>query len=221
MGRDKTLLPAPPYPTLLERQLALLTSLAPCELLVSARVDQALPRFRWGPPPRVVRDDGSAGPIGGLIAVLRAASAPHVLVLGVDVAGMESGMLRRIVGAVPEMPPEGGVIPHTAIAPQPLASLWPRAILPLAEAQLEAGADLSLRTLVERGVTAGYLRWLNVPSWDEACFANWNRPGDVRAFRPVFRARQTRPCESAKPGAAPPVSLSLVKGQFLRAAAGR
>jgi molybdopterin-guanine dinucleotide biosynthesis protein A len=184
MGRDKAALPAPPYRTLLERQLALLDAVGACERIVSARIGQSLPRdacgHRGGGGRNVkfVRDDGAAGPLGGLIAVLRAALAPRVIVLAVDAARMDAFLLRRVIGVAQEIAEDVGVVPRTAEAPQSLTALWPRSMLPLAEGQLAAGRDYSLRTLVASGVASGNLRWLEIPSWDERFFANWNRPLD-------------------------------------------
>ncbi len=183
MGRDKALLSAPPFRTLLERQLAVLGMVGPCELIVSAREDQVLPTSLGMNRPTIVRDDGESGPLAGLVSVLRAARSDRVLVLAVDLACIDPGMLRRIVGATPEGHVEIGVIPRTATSSQPLAALWPRTILPDAEEQLAAGTDFSLRTLVTHGVATGRLRWLDIPGWDEHRFANWNRPADRLAHR--------------------------------------
>lgn len=183
MGRDKLFLPVGSHATLLARQLDVLAAVGPCEWIVAARTDQVLPRLPRGVLTNVVRDDGRAGPLGGLVAILRAARAPRVLVLGVDVAAISPGMLRRIVGAAPEADEGIGVMPQAAGHPQPLAALWSRAMLPWAEAQLAAGGDLSLRTLVAAGSAAGRFRWLDLPAGEARAFANWNRPLDVLAGR--------------------------------------
>lgn len=183
MGRDKAALPAPPFRSLLERQLALLAALAPCERLVSTRTGHELPAFADRNGVTIVRDEGVAGPLGGLVMSLRAARAPRLLVVGIDVAHLDADMLRRVLGAAPDGDENIGVIPRTTASVQPLAALWPRAILRFAEAQLAANDNLSLRALIDRGMAAGLLRVFDVPAWDEWRFVNWNRPSDITPGR--------------------------------------
>lgn len=182
MGRDKASLPAPPYRSLVHRQLALLVAAGARESLLSLRFGQPLPDPGAMRGVAIVRDDGCAGPLGGLAAVLRAARTPCVLVLGVDLGGMQATVLRRLLAIAAAGGGAWGVVPRTRSGVQPLAAVWPRALLPLVEAQLDRGGDRSLRALVARAEAEGCLHTCIIPAWDEPMFANWNRPHEV-----VFR----------------------------------
>jgi molybdopterin-guanine dinucleotide biosynthesis protein A len=183
MGCDKAALAAPPYRSLLDRQLALLAALGVCERIVSLRTGQMIPSGVRASGIIETLDDGVAGPLGGLVATLRVARAPRVFLMGVDVANFDMRMAQRVIGAAPEGTGDVGIVPRTTGAVQSLAALWPRAILPLAEAQLAQGGDLSLRTLVAQGIAAGCLRWFEVASWDAPRFANLNCRSDFLAYR--------------------------------------
>lgn len=175
MGRDKALLPVASHATLLARQLAVVAELHPIETLVSCRPEQRLPLPR---SVRVVHDDGSAGPLGGIVALLRAMRGDALFVLGVDLARMTPHLARRIVGAAP-FDGSRGVVPCTARGVEPLASLFPRALTPLAEEQLATRADLSLHRLLVRGVECGLVYFLEVAASDLSAFANWNHPREA------------------------------------------
>jgi molybdopterin-guanine dinucleotide biosynthesis protein A len=95
----------------------------------------------------VIHDNGEAGPLGGIVALLRAMHGDALFVLGVDLARMTPQVARRIVGAAP-FDGSRGVIPRHARGLEPHAALFTRAIAPIGEAQLAARRDLSLHTLI-------------------------------------------------------------------------
>ena len=165
MGRDKAALPHPAGGTLLSRQLALLDALAPAQRLLSLRAAQPAPA---GLPPawHVVRDDGTSGPLGGLVAALRACLAPPLLVLAVDLPFIDLATLNQLLTAASP----AGLVPTTPHGCEPLAALYPRTFLAVAEAALAAG-DLRLQNLV-----APLPAW---PAPDPSRFTNWNTPADL------------------------------------------
>jgi molybdenum cofactor guanylyltransferase len=175
MGREKVSLPVEGYASLLERQLSVLAALEPAEIIVSCRPDQDL---QVAPGARCVFDDGTCGPLGGIAATLRATRADLVLFLAIDLGRITPKMLKQIAEAASS---DGfhGVVPRTPQRIEPLAALLPRTLLPFATAQLAARDELSMCQLIQTGVDAGLLGWLDVPACDAPLFANWNRPGDL------------------------------------------
>lgn len=174
MGREKALLPMRAHASLLERQIELVRSLRPIEVLVSCRPQQ---RLLLPLGLRRVHDDGQAGPLGGVAAALRAMSGEALLVVGVDLAGMPEATLRRIVSAA-DRDGSIGVIPRSSRGAEVLASVLPRSVLSLAAGQLAAGTDFSLQTLARSTVGSGLARWFEIAVFEEPAFANWNRPSD-------------------------------------------
>jgi molybdopterin-guanine dinucleotide biosynthesis protein A len=176
MGRDKARLPVPGHASLLARQLAVLDeALRAGERLVSCRPEQWL---EIAGDVRAVFDDGAAGPLGGIVEVLRALRGDAVFLLGVDLGCMSAATI-RLIAAQADVANGVGVVPMVNDRAEPLAAVLPRGLLALAERQLAAGRDLSLRTLAREGVAAGLLRCWQVPEGEVAQYANWNRPEDV------------------------------------------
>src|SRR5690606_15155389 len=104
MGVDKATLPHPSGSTLLDRQIALLRGLGPAELLVSVRSGQDLGLLDRDVC--TVRDDGTAGPLGGIVAALKAATQPRLLVVAVDLPYLDADTLRALLLVAPD---RGGV----------------------------------------------------------------------------------------------------------------
>lgn len=173
MGRDKASLPDAVHGTLLQRQLALIATLCPAEVLLSCRPEQDL-----AAPPQVrrIHDAGTHGPLGGLAALLEAMQGDLLLVLAVDLGKLGPALLARLAGAAG---PGCGVVPRSARGVEPLAALYPAALAGTARARLQAGRDLSLHAFVEAAVASGQLRWLDIAPADQAQFANWNTPDDL------------------------------------------
>jgi molybdopterin-guanine dinucleotide biosynthesis protein A len=170
MGTDKANLPHPiTGAPLLLRQLDLLRSLAPAELLVSARSGQSIPLL----PADVTRvnDDGTSGPLGGIVATLRAISSTHLLVIAVDLPDLNRIPLDRLRVTLTA---DTGAIASTPDGLEPLIAIYPRQILPeLTRAQLEN--RLSLSRLLKEPFLSTLMP--SVP-FDPApiVFRNWNTP---------------------------------------------
>ncbi|SDT95496.1 molybdopterin-guanine dinucleotide biosynthesis protein A [Verrucomicrobium sp. GAS474] len=186
MGEDKAGL-AWRGRTFLDLQLGTLRSLdpAPARLFLSTRERGEPP----APDVEVVPDLPShldRGPLGGLLAALtraEAAGLPFLLALAIDMPRMTAAWLRPLLlqaqaQAQAQTQQGPGVIPELAGGRlEPLAALWPVALLPEIGEQL-AGHDAALHRLARRGIETGKLVPLPVRAEDEGLFLNVNRKSD-------------------------------------------
>jgi molybdopterin-guanine dinucleotide biosynthesis protein A len=170
MGTDKAALPHPFGGTLLSHQLGVVASAGLGPSYVSLRHDQAVPALPPGVD--VVRDDGSTGPLGGIVAALRRSPLPWLLVLAVDLPHVTTADLILLLGAaVPR-----GVVPRSADGLEPLGAIYPRSWLSAAEQALHQH-QLSLRSLVAAPTAEP---WFDFPTWPTGkTFVNWNHPRDL------------------------------------------
>ncbi len=172
MGRDKAgvLLDGQP---LWQRQLATLRAVHPQELFISGKAD--------GP----YADAGveiladifpGLGPLAGLEAALRRASHPLVLVLAIDLPAMTSDFLADLVS----LATSGGTgcVARHDLWFEPLAAVYPRACLALAETCLRE-ADRSMQRFVRLAVEAGLINERAVSAAECALFQNTNLPSDL------------------------------------------
>jgi len=177
MGTDKATLIHPlTRQPLLARQLELAASLNPGTRFVSAAVGQTLPPL----PPEVqrVEDEGTLGPLAGIIAALTASSHGHLAVIPVDLPMITPDIYRALIEQVDA--PGKGAFAESPRGPEPLVSVLPRTLLP--ELRRFAGAGrFSPRQLFSRE-----LKHLVHPISfaDPELFLNWNRPGDVGELKP-------------------------------------
>jgi molybdenum cofactor guanylyltransferase len=177
MGRDKAFLPHGPT-TWIAHQVALLRAVGCAEVLISGR-----PATDYGvPDARLVFDPvAQAGPLAGLVAVLAAAQHPWVLVIAVDLPLLTPEFLQSLITASAG---QIGIVPQTPHGPEPLAALYPRALLPHAEAALHTGR-LALHALVTEAETLGLLRRLTLTPHESTAqkslhaLKNHNTPRDL------------------------------------------
>jgi len=171
-----------------ERQLDLLRTTNPAELLISGRSD--------GPyavsAVRIVPDlHADLGPLGGIATLLNACASEWLLVLAVDLPAMTASFLAMLLqevrryacGVVPVLGP--GMI-------EPLAAVYPKAGVAVAERQL-AARRFKLADFIEELERASLMRRFTVRPQDMALFTNWNRPEDVdvpRAAQPTQPSSQ-------------------------------
>lgn len=170
MGTDKAWLPHPETgQPMLRRQLSLLASCGGEAPVVSARTGQELPAL----PPDTERidDDGTTGPLGGIVSALAGTTCDHLLVIAVDLPKLSESEIQRLSGKLES--PGLGVYAHSPGGPQPLVSIMPQSLLPELQAALADG-QLSLRRLF-----AGPLQRQMSPVAfpDNEPFQNWNEPG--------------------------------------------
>ncbi len=172
MGRDKALLPLPDGRLLWQRQLAVLQALGPAELFIAGP-----PRDGFPPAVPCLTDAvPGRGPLGGIVAALRAMRSPRLVALAVDLPFMTDSYLRTLlekdaattVGIIPMHPADGFY--------EPLVGVYPKPCLHVAEASLHSN-DWSLQNFVR--ATGARLLAEPIRSEEEALFINWNHPGDV------------------------------------------
>ncbi len=171
MGRDKAFLPIAGQ-SLIARQAALLRSLGTDDLIISGR-----PGIDYGvADARLVHDPiPDAGPLAGLVSVLSAARHPWVLVIAVDLPRLDATFLNRLLALGAG---RTGVVPHGPHGYEPLAALYPRALLLKAEAALQSGA-YALHTLVEHAEELALVTQLKLEHADLNVLANYNTPDDL------------------------------------------
>ena len=170
MGRDKAWLPLDGQP-LLAQQIAVVRKLKPVELFISGRADTDYSSLGC---PVLTDEFADAGPLAGIAAGLKAASAPLVLVLAVDMPDMTSGALRRLLE---RCTPGVGIVPRVNHRVEPLAAYYPKAAAPLAVDLLKRQLR-AVRTFAEQCKHAGLVAVHDVAEADWKCFANWNSPDD-------------------------------------------
>jgi len=171
MGRDKAWLEVEGRP-LLARQAETLRAAGADEILISGRPEADYAGFGW----RVVADEfAGAGPLAGIHAALRAARAPLLLVLAVDMPAMRPEVLAKLAQAAP---PGGGAVPRIAGWVEPLAAFYPRLAGAMLEALLRSGSRAA-HGFAEACVAAGFAVFVDLPAADAPAFANWNSPADL------------------------------------------
>ena len=172
-GSDKALFLFDEMP-LWRRQISLLQALRPREVFVAARSDPP-----WHPEDVTFVPDEppSRGPLSGMAATLQRMKSPFLLVLAVDMPGMEAWYLEALLSRVQ---PDCGVVPFRGRTAEPLAAIYP-ASAALEFEQALRGSDFALQPLVTRLVSCGKLQALDVEQKDERLFSNLNescdRPG--------------------------------------------
>ena len=167
MGRDKAFLPHGGK-TLVRLQADRLLSLGCPDLILSGRpgVDYAVPEAR------VVFDQTpDLGPLGGLCAVLEAARHQIVLVVAVDLPALSPAWLGSLLLRCPD---GRGCVPLSPQGFEPLAAVYPRALLPQARIALEAG-ELSLQKLLRTACEQGLMASYPLAPEESPFLANWNQ----------------------------------------------
>jgi molybdopterin-guanine dinucleotide biosynthesis protein A len=130
--------------------------------------------------PQVADAHPGAGPLGGIVAGLRAASNDMVAVVAVDMPFASPAVLRMLASARGD---HDAVVPVTDRGAEPLHAIYARtAAAPLA-AQLEGGT-----LAVHRALEGMRVRYVAQHQWREAdpsgrFASNVNLPDDLRALR--------------------------------------
>lgn len=127
--------------TLLER---IVRSVTPhvSEVTLARRADQTFGDLDM---PQVVDASPDAGPLGGLVALLRDMSTPWCWLIAVDLPRFDAQLLHPLASA--RAGHADAVIYAGPRGPEPTCALYHRRCLPQAEAMLQAGVH-TLRTLV-------------------------------------------------------------------------
>lgn len=168
MGRDKAALIIGGQP-LWQRQLATLRALAPRELFISGRRDG--PYADAGV--EIIEDAiPGLGPLGGIAAALRRAESPLVMVLAIDLPAMTADFLATLLR---EARP---TIPQNADYFEPLAAVYPRSALSVAEEMLR-DEDRSMQRFVRRLVDEDLALAYAITPSERMIFSNLNYPADM------------------------------------------
>ena len=177
MGCDKALLPLADGQLLWQRQLAVLEALRPAELFISGPE-------RMGFPASVTRLDDETpdlGPLGGITIVLRAMHAPQLTVLAIDLPMMTTDFLRGLLADDQRASLGQGIVPQMDDGFfEPLAAVYPRSALAVAEEHLQ-GTDHSMQTFVRCLIKRGLAIARPIADTEYDLFTNWNQPDDVCA----------------------------------------
>ena len=175
MGCDKAFLTFgdPPQP-LWERQLHLLASLRPEQLLVSHNADQEFVTTRG--VENVVDSLDDRGPLGGLASCLRRTRCARLLVLAVDLPFVTRKFLGSLLDA-----PSGVVLQDLTFGRyEAVAGVYTLQCLAIAEDHLDRG-ELAMQSFITACVGLGYLEVRALGEDERAMLRNLNRPGDLRA----------------------------------------
>lgn len=142
-------------------------------VLLAGRVTQSYPEVAC----RMVQDAAvDAGPLAGLVALLRAAPVPWCWLLACDLPRLDPSLVHRLAQARRAATPI--VVLETAHGLEPTAALYHRSILPEAEASLQRG-ELSLRRLIDR---LPHTRLALSAASADSLF-NVNQPHDLHVLR--------------------------------------
>jgi molybdenum cofactor guanylyltransferase len=173
MGRDKAFLEFDGQP-LWRRQIETLRALSPEQLLIAGP-----PREEWREFELVADIIAGAGPLSGVVAALRKCTAPHLVVLAVDLPGMKADFLRSLLLDCSD---EQGVIPRSSRGLEPLAAIYPVGCAALGAASL-LDRDFSVTSFARRALAEGLLREREIALAEESLFANLNTPADYESSR--------------------------------------
>ena len=193
MGRDKSALLVNGEP-LWQRQLAVLRATNPTELFISGKSDG--PYANCGV--EILADEfPDCGPLGGIATALRRCTSERLLVLAVDMPAMTAEFLRTLLdesqrtamGVVPSVAADvrrradrdrsARLLTSAATSIEPLAAVYPRAALAVADECLRTG-ERKLETFIRKLEASQLVSVCPFAENDAALFVNWNAPEDVR-----------------------------------------
>jgi molybdopterin-guanine dinucleotide biosynthesis protein A len=194
MGRDKSALPVNGEP-LWQRQLAVLRATNPAGIFISGKCDGPYS----GCGVEILADEiPDSGPLGGIATALRRCTSDRLVVLAVDMPAMTADFLRALLdasnrhatGIVPSLAADARSPARISSAAmeserrhlEPLAAVYPRAALAVADECLRAG-ERKLEVFIRSLESCGLASVHPVGVEDAALFANWNKPEDVRSVQ--------------------------------------
>jgi len=172
MGQDKSLLPITGTGELLwQRQLRVLNELQPQELFWSGPAREGMPAHV-----RVMADAvPDAGPLAGIAACLDDMRSDLLIVLAVDLPQMTSIYLAKVLARCTT---QCGTVPRHDDFYEPLAAVYPKGMLSLADQNLSA-KRYALQNFASAGIRAKMLQSLEINPDEAILFKNVNRPEDL------------------------------------------
>jgi molybdenum cofactor guanylyltransferase len=154
-----------------ERQLRILESLEPEELLYSGAS-----RAECLPSAKIILDQWSnAGPLSGIASCLEQTISDLLLCLAVDVARIEALILLKLLR---QCRAGQGIVPRIGEHYEPLVAVYPKRALRFAISQI-AERQLRLQDFVQRLVCEQLVTEYSVSDDEIPLFANWNTPADI------------------------------------------
>ena len=175
MGRDKAYLSVEwkgASMPLWERQLAVLQSLAPKELVISGQHKEGYPASvavwsdEW---------DGM-GPFGGIATCLNRTRSTLLLVLAIDLPEIQTGFLKKLLA---RSEAGCGVVPIHHSRFEPLIAVYPATALGVAIDQLRE-QDYVLQHFINRLLENGLMTSYEVELSEQNQLKNWNKPEDLQ-----------------------------------------
>ncbi len=189
MGRDKAGLVVGGE-TLLVRQLRLMRESGVGESWVSTGFGVRVEAGGLGEGVVLVRDElEDGGPMEGIRQVLERSRAGHLLVLAVDLPGLSTDFLRRMLAL---RRAGGGVVPVGEQGMEPLCAVYPVHRALEAVRGWGGSGECSPRRLVSDGLREGWMESWRVEGPDQACLVNWNQPGDWDSGFGIRRGEESR-----------------------------
>jgi molybdopterin-guanine dinucleotide biosynthesis protein A len=174
MGRDKAFLPVEwegASIPLWKRQLLVLQSLAPEQLVISGPRKQGYPKS----VPVLGDEWPGVGPLGGIATCLNRSRSALLLVLAVDLPKIQPGFLGKLLA---RSEAGCGVVPMHADRFEPLIAIYPAAVLEVAIDQLRRG-DYVLHHFIARLLESRLMIGHEVELSEQDGLENWNTPGDM------------------------------------------
>ena len=177
MGTDKAFVGVGGVP-LWRRQLQTLEDLSPQEIFLAGP-----PHPEWQEADCIIIPDAgpNAGPLAGIVAALQRCSAPLLLVIAIDLPNITTDYLRQLLDWCAS---ETGVAPASPDRFEPLAAVYPRRALPLAQSCL-ASRELSLQRFAARCVAEGLIVQKEITPDERPLFLNMNTPEDLMMLTDV------------------------------------
>ncbi|MGH7967412.1 MAG: molybdenum cofactor guanylyltransferase [Limisphaerales bacterium] len=172
MGRDKAWLEANGQP-LIRGAIATARELGSQEVFISGRAGKDYSSL--GCPVLLDRHTGS-GPLAGIERGLEACGSPLLLVLAVDLPGMNVAFLRKLLDLCGS---STGVVPMLSGHFEPLAAIYPKAshaVVMECLNQSRYAASAFARECIHHNLVTTY----QVGPEEAGFFANWNSVADVR-----------------------------------------
>ena len=173
MGRDKAFLEIDGVP-LWRRQLQMLESLAPEQLFIAGPSHD-----EWQEANCIIIGDAEpgAGPLAGIVAALRASSAPLLLTIAIDLPNMTADYLRGLLDCCAS---DRGIVPTYGERFEPVAAVYPKRALQLAE-NCVTSRDLSVQRFAASCLREGFVIADEITPDHRSLFLNMNTPEDVAA----------------------------------------
>ena len=172
MGRDKAWLEAKGQP-LIQRAIATARELGSAEVFISGRPEKDYSSL--GCPVLLDRHSGM-GPLAGIERGLEACSSPLLLVLAVDLPGLNVAFLRKLLGLCGA---STGVVPTLNGHFEPLAAIYPKRSYSVVADRLNQ-SRYAASGFADECVRQKLVRKYPVPPKEAGFLANWNSAADVR-----------------------------------------